>query len=197
MEYIYFHNFPDTPTTPIEPLSSRHTAPTSLIIVEPTSSSPIISSPHLSHDSTPSSPMASLSPSPEFIPMIPTRILPSFPNFYTGRLRVVDASIDVPSPSSQPTYGLRPRPLWHVNRLGLPSIGDVVLEPTSYCGVVHTKWHLVMAEETAALERIGAWDIVYVPPRVRPITWWVYKVRTHSDGSLGRYKSRVVHNGFQ
>ena len=98
---------------------------------------------------------------------------------------------------SQPTYGLRPRPLWHVDRQCLPSVGDAVLEPTSYCDVVHTKWHLVMAEETAALERIGTWDIVYVPPRVHPITWWVYKVRTHSNGSLGRYKARVVGHGFQ
>ena len=85
---------------------------------------------------------------------------------------------------SRPTYGLRPRPLPPVDRLGLPSVGATVLEPTSCCDVVHTKWHLVMAEETAALEHIGTWDIVYVPPRVRPITWWVYKVRTHSDGSL-------------
>jgi len=61
-------------------------------------SSPMVSSPRLSWDSTTSSPVASLlSPSPYFIPMIPTRILPSFPHFYTHRLRVVDVSTDMPS----------------------------------------------------------------------------------------------------
>ena len=65
-----------------------------------------------------------------------------------------------------------PRPLPPVDRLGLPSVGAGVLEPTSYRDVIHTKWHLAMAEEIVALERISMWDIVSLPPRVRPITWW-------------------------
>jgi hypothetical protein len=55
-----------------------------------------------------------------------------------------------------------------------------------------------MAEEIVALERTGTWDLVPCPSRVRLITCkWVYKVKTHSDGSLKRYKPRLVAHGFQ
>jgi hypothetical protein len=72
-------------------------------------------------------------------------------------------------------------------------------EPTSYHDVIlHPKWQHAMAEEIASLERTGMWDLVPCPPRVRPITCkWVYKVKIRSDGSLERYKARLVARGFQ
>jgi hypothetical protein len=55
-----------------------------------------------------------------------------------------------------------------------------------------------MAEEIAALERTGTWDLVSCPPHVRLITCkWVYKVKTRSYGSLERYKTHLVARGFQ
>jgi hypothetical protein len=55
-----------------------------------------------------------------------------------------------------------------------------------------------MAEEIAALEGTGTGDLVSPPPGVRPMTCkWVYKIKTRSDGSLERYKARLVARGSQ
>jgi hypothetical protein len=72
-------------------------------------------------------------------------------------------------------------------------------EPTSYyVAILHPEWQHMMVEEIAALERTSTWDHVPYPPRVCPITCkWVYKVKTHSDGSLECYKARLVARGFQ
>ncbi|WVZ83717.1 hypothetical protein U9M48_030837 [Paspalum notatum var. saurae] len=57
-----------------------------------------------------------------------------------------------------------------------------------------SQWQLAMAEEIAALERMGTWDLVPTPSHVRRITYkWVYEVKTRSDGSLERYKARLEH----
>jgi hypothetical protein len=64
--------------------------------------------------------------------------------------------------------------------------------------ILHLEWHHAMAEEIAALERTGTWDLVPCPPHLRLITYkWVYKVKTHSDGSLEHYKAHLVTRGFQ
>jgi hypothetical protein len=114
---------------------------------------------------------------------------------------VSSPSDEPPSDVSSPRYALRDRLSTHPpDRYGFPrAVGVVLSEPTSYCdAITHHECQHAMAEELAALERAGTWDLVPLPSHVRPITYkWVYKVKTRSDGSLERYKARLVARGFQ
>jgi hypothetical protein len=55
-----------------------------------------------------------------------------------------------------------------------------------------------MAEEIAALERTDIWDLAPHPLSVVSIMCkWVYKIKTHSDGSIECFKARLVVHDFQ
>ncbi|WVZ93136.1 hypothetical protein U9M48_039142 [Paspalum notatum var. saurae] len=59
-------------------------------------------------------------------------------------------------------------------------------------------WEHAMSEELAALQHTSTWEVVPLPPHAVPITCkWVYKVKTKADGSIERYKARLVARGFQ
>ncbi|WOH04396.1 hypothetical protein DCAR_0623805 [Daucus carota subsp. sativus] len=59
------------------------------------------------------------------------------------------------------------------------------------------KWLKAMEEEIIALKQNETWDLVPKPPGIKPISFkWVYKIKTHQDGSVERYKARLVARGF-
>jgi hypothetical protein len=67
-------------------------------------------------------------------------------------------------------------------------------EPTSYHeAILHPEWQHAMAEEIAALERTGTWNLVPCPPRIRLITYkWVYKIKSRSVGSPSDFTATTI-----
>lgn len=68
------------------------------------------------------------------------------------------------------------------------------VEPKSFKDVVRVKvWNDAMTKEVDALEVNKTWDIVDLPPgKVAIGSQWVYKTKYNADGSIERYKARLV-----
>ncbi|XP_068317132.1 uncharacterized mitochondrial protein AtMg00820-like [Pyrus communis] len=54
-----------------------------------------------------------------------------------------------------------------------------------------------MQEEFDALKAQGTWRLVPLPSNIEVIgSKWVYKIKRNSDGTISRYKARLVAQGF-
>lgn len=59
--------------------------------------------------------------------------------------------------------------------------------------ITNVRWRNAMDEELKALEKNHTWDIVDLPPQVKLIGCkWVYKIKLKYDGSVERFKARLV-----
>jgi hypothetical protein len=76
-------------------------------------------------------------------------------------------------------------------------------EPRSYAEAMkrpseeRMQWHNAAVQEIEALVQNGTFELVELPPGRRTIgSRWVFKVKRNADGSIERYKARLVAQGF-
>lgn len=61
----------------------------------------------------------------------------------------------------------------------------------------HEMWQIAMTEEVTSLLKKGTWTLVEKPPNAKIIgSKWVYKIKRNPDGSVAKYKARLVARGF-
>ena len=59
------------------------------------------------------------------------------------------------------------------------------------------KWKQAVLEEMLALEKKGTWDVVKKPKGKVPVGCkWVFTVKYNSNGTIDRYKAKLVAKGF-
>ena len=81
------------------------------------------------------------------------------------------------------------------------NVCEVPQSPVSYreatTGPDKRKWETAMETEMTSLRENHVWDLVKFPVGKKTIgRKWVYKVKTGADGSVQRYKARLVAQGF-
>ena len=74
-------------------------------------------------------------------------------------------------------------------------------EPTSFeeatTGPDSSKWRQAMETEMRSLKDNDVWELMELPAERKAVgSKWVYKVKTGADGSVERYKARLVAQGF-
>ncbi|KAG8488224.1 hypothetical protein CXB51_018059 [Gossypium anomalum] len=83
--------------------------------------------------------------------------------------------------------------LSHNHKAFLTSLNSISIPKTVFEALEDENWRNATKVEVEALEKNKTWDLVKLPEGKKPVGCrWVYIVKYKSDGSLERYKARLV-----
>ena len=77
-------------------------------------------------------------------------------------------------------------------------ISPSLIEPTSYKEALQSPhWVVAMQTEFQALQNQHTWTLVHPSTANHVIGCkWVFRIKKHSDGTIARYKARLVATGY-
>ncbi|CAL8151027.1 unnamed protein product [Prunus armeniaca] len=115
-------------------------------------------------------------------------LLPSIDSISSFSTTSVQPSVPVESAPAGPSHSMLTR----------SKTGVVMDELSSYrVASFLADWTKAMDEEISALQMQGTWVLVPPPANTNIVgSKWIYKLKRHSDGSISRYKARLVAQGF-
>ena len=62
---------------------------------------------------------------------------------------------------------------------------------------IHKEWLRACEAEIESITKLDSWELVDLPPGAKPIGLkWIFKLKRNSDGSINKYKSRLVAKGY-
>ncbi|CAN1222790.1 Retrovirus-related Pol polyprotein from transposon TNT 1-94 [Linum grandiflorum] len=162
--------------------------------LHPLTPTPIPTNPEPSTNSTPNTQFESLVP-----PISPTNTQPTATPTHHNTISSTN--------TLSPQHNTPPRRSSRPNRGQLPSrytdyitysTASVPIPTTYKQAHGHAHWDQAMKEELQALHDNNTWTIVPRPPSATVIgSKWVYTAKFHPDGSLERYKARLVAQGYR
>ena len=77
------------------------------------------------------------------------------------------------------------------------SYANIPIPKHSQEAMRNPQWKEAMDEEMRALIQNQTWEVVDLPKGKKPIGCkWVYTLKCKSDGSLDRYKARLIARGY-
>jgi hypothetical protein len=75
---------------------------------------------------------------------------------------------------------------------------SILTEPKTYASAIkHPEWVNAMNLELFALQCTKTWTLMPLPKNKKPIgSKWVYRIKYKSDGTIERYKARLIAKGY-
>ncbi|GJV24042.1 ribonuclease H-like domain-containing protein [Tanacetum coccineum] len=168
-----------TPRSPVQqqpitlPHLARATATTPTEPNSPAHTTPIHSPPPTPHDTAQTSPQPPLNPTTQPFPTEtePTRTHTMVTRSQLGTLKPVE-------------------------RLSLHTSSVSPIPKSPFIALKDPNWSNAMYDEYNALVKNGTWVLVPKPADINLVrSMWLFKHKFHADGTLSRYKARLVANG--